>query len=565
MPFERAQGGRQDLAFDGAVPLYANRVLACTFLREQVFTPGHSNVLEDFLWCTLSCVEMVALTRVLTLWDLILSMPLRWLCGSSSRLSDWSIYDFGPVLDTVEELLERVAADGEYLLDDSLSPFSGIANQQPLFQEWQEALQHDKIHMPDGQTVYQWYPMVLNEARAPQNRSNAEAHDMTVQLAMNMAAAGLKKMRDPKVAIHDWLKSMDGQHSVRNVSNETRLATIGAHATNDRVESNFGGYDSVIRTFRTISTDAASGMAQQMRMHHLDLRTKYVASDRRKAKTVETSDCSTQVASSHGFFQSLNEQLQESCVEMARQLRDTARKWERSDRKDQAEYREMRRAQNLTLQLDALAEKGAIIIERFEAYAARALRSWQQVERALSTMLSAAAQLGFLREQIELRSLGLGWSDLCISWTQGREESADQSISRLCAHLRERVLPVELERHRNGLVPREAPLPDFKAKSLNQLGKPTTDSTELASFALCSPEQLQAAIKRERERRIAAGFADDVQALQPKEAPEINEELVGKKLEVCWNYTSTEDGHTKARKHMHVPSQRPLLADLQHI
>lgn len=71
------------------------------------------------------------------------------------------------------------------------------------------------------------------------------------------------------------------------------------------------------------------------------------------------------------------------------------------------------------------------------------------------------------------------------------------------------------------------------------------NSTELANFALCSPQQLEAAIKREHERRVAAGFADDVQALQPKDAPEIDEALVGKMLEVCWNYTSTEDRVTK--------------------
>lgn len=116
-------------------------------------------------------------------------------------------------------------------------------------------------------------------------------------------------------------------------------------------------------------------------------------------------------------------------------------------------------------------------------------------------------------------------------------------------HFRQKVLPVEAERRRDGLIPSEPPLPDFKAKSLKQLGMPTSDSTELASKALCSPEQLQAAVEREQQRRAEAGFSDAVQALQPKEAPPIDDTLVGKQLEICWNYTSTEDGKTKARKH----------------
>lgn len=544
MPYERARGGRQDLAFDGAVPLYANRVLASTFLREQVFTPGHANVLEDFLWCTLSCTEMVALTRVLTLWDLLLSMPLRWLCGCSSKLTDWSIYDFGPVLDSVLHLLERIASDGTVLLDPQLSPFSEVAEKQPSFKAWLEGLQKDVIYAPDGKSTFHWYSMLLDEARVPQNRSNMDATDMTIQLAMVMAADGLKKMRDPRVAIHDWLSSTEGKYSSVHVTAEARLATIGAHATNDRVESNFGGFDAVIRQFRTISVDAAAGMAQQMRMHHLDPRTSHVVSDRRKAKAYEEG-CNNR--SSVGFFEhDLTEELQASCVEMGRQLRDDARKWERSDRREQAEYKEMRRSQSLLLQVDALVERGAIAIERFNAYAGRAAKTWQEASRMLESMHpSLAAQIGYLREQIELRCLGLGWSDLEIPWKQGNETSAE-SLARLREHFRMKVLPIEAERFNEGSVPSEAPMPDFKAKSLKQLGMATSDSTELASRALCSPEQLQGAIKREQERRAAAGFSDAVQALQPKEAPPLDEALVGKQLEICWNYISTEDGKTKA-------------------
>ena len=67
------------------------------------------------------------------------------------------------------------------------------------------------------------------------------------------------------------MMSQDGKYSIGKEENvEAHRLTIGAHATNDRVESNFGGYDSVLRIFESISVEAASGIAQQMRMHHLD-------------------------------------------------------------------------------------------------------------------------------------------------------------------------------------------------------------------------------------------------------------------------------------------------------
>ena len=102
LPLERAAGSRQDLSFDGAVPIYANRKIVSKFLHKLVLVPNHSNILEDFLWHTLGSVEMVALLRVHTLYDLVLSRPLRWLSGKSHELRDWSIYSMAGALDLVE-------------------------------------------------------------------------------------------------------------------------------------------------------------------------------------------------------------------------------------------------------------------------------------------------------------------------------------------------------------------------------------------------------------------------------------------------------------------------------
>eukprot|EP00966_Prymnesium_polylepis_P221711 5129071-Prymnesium_polylepis.1 len=56
---------------------------------------------------------------------------------------------------------------------------------------------------------------------------------------------------------------------------------------------------------------------------------------------------------------------------------------------------------------------------------------------------------------------------------------------------------------------------------------------------------MQAAIAREKQRREDAGFSDAVQAVQPKQAPVIDDGLIGALLEICRYYTSTVDGKTK--------------------
>jgi hypothetical protein len=92
---ERAEGGRQDLAFDGAVPLFVDRAVKLEFLRDLIFIPDHKNVLEDYLWTILSSAEVAAALHVYTLFDLLLllSRPMRWLSGKGAALPGWSVYN----------------------------------------------------------------------------------------------------------------------------------------------------------------------------------------------------------------------------------------------------------------------------------------------------------------------------------------------------------------------------------------------------------------------------------------------------------------------------------------
>lgn len=138
VPIENAHGSRQDLSFDGMLPIFANRPILARFLR-QMLTPGDaSNILEQYLWAVLNSLEMVALIRACTLIDLLISRPLRWLAGKSSELHNWSIYKMGWSMSLVEQVLTRAAADGKVLLDGELSIFAPIEADVPEFKAWQQ-------------------------------------------------------------------------------------------------------------------------------------------------------------------------------------------------------------------------------------------------------------------------------------------------------------------------------------------------------------------------------------------------------------------------------------------
>ena len=245
VPFEKSGSSRMDLAFDGAVPIFMNRIIILEFLHTLVNVPGANNKLEKFLWQVLRCNEMTAVLRVCTLWQTLITNPMRWLTGSSTELHDWGLDNSNEVLDLVYDSMVKVAADGHTLLDPSFDPLESIAAKQPKFATWRSDQLLHTVQAPDG-TKHLVHARVLAEARSPAGSGNAQATEMVVALAEAMAEAALVAMRDPLRAIADKLTSQDGVNAIGK-SETMHAGTSGAHMMNDLVETNFGSWDLVAR------------------------------------------------------------------------------------------------------------------------------------------------------------------------------------------------------------------------------------------------------------------------------------------------------------------------------
>ena len=173
MHLERAEGGRQDLAYDAAVPMYINRKYMVEFLHEKLDAAGHSNVLEDFLYVAHTKDEFIAMTRANAIIDLLVARPMRWLAGKSAELVDWSPFSMGPVLDTVEQLFERAAHDGSILLDPNLNIFKDVAASQSAYREYvKHVYEEDTVLSPDGKTKHLQYKLARDELFNPTDESN---------------------------------------------------------------------------------------------------------------------------------------------------------------------------------------------------------------------------------------------------------------------------------------------------------------------------------------------------------------------------------------------------------
>ena len=205
MHLERAEGGRQDLDYDAAVSMYINRKYMVEYLHEKVYSSGHKNILEDFIYVTHCKEEYIAMMRANTIIDLRIARPMRFLAGKCAELDNWSPFSMGPVLDEIEQLFERAARDGSVLLKPDLQIFRSVQDSQPKFREYLDHLfNKEKVLSPDGTTEHLQYKLALEEALTPSDESNERTRALTIEYLQIQCEAGLRKLHDKKTVLPEY-------------------------------------------------------------------------------------------------------------------------------------------------------------------------------------------------------------------------------------------------------------------------------------------------------------------------------------------------------------------------
>ena len=528
IPFERAMGSRQDLKFDGCIPLFCNRLTCLEFLRGYIDCPKSQNILDKSLYTTLKCNEFVALLRVNVLWDLTFSEPFRWLAGKTGKLEKWSLYKMSEVLDGIESAMEKIKEDPSLLMDPNFDMFAKVAEELPEFKAWREEFFERMVLAEDGETNHAIYREVLREARAPTAGSgNDQATKVTLELAKQMAIRVLEKMRDPKIALADKLTSQNGVNSIGR-RQDAHEATQGIDGTNDRSENKFAIADYVMRTYRGISVLNASGVVQQRSAHDFD-RPLRIVSDRRKRKAT-----TEQPKFEGGFFWRLSEELRSSLVDMARRELTSAVKMGQEEKQQHDEEKLSKREQAVQRQLNNAVEKYAEALELFDAWKSQKVMGATELDVALDG-LSITKKLAEVRRQIEMRTIGLGWRHFEAKWTFFADER-QHTLEMLKRMLLDDIIPYEITQSRLKQLPKEAQPPQLSVRQLKQLGTADADALRIEAKSLFNVATLLPKAEAARERREAAGVADRVEAQQPKRPPKFDTQLVGKRLEVCWPY-----------------------------
>jgi hypothetical protein len=237
----------------------------------------------------------------------------------------------------------------------------------------------------------------------------------------------------------------------------------------------------------------------------------------------------------------------DALVELARTIEREMRTVDRQDHRELDEYHALRRKTNSQLELDALIKQYALALSFFDRWKQRGVESVSAMEAALAEIAESEPeprrrsqlQLDYLREQIEMRVIGLGFSEFKPAWSSSKDAEVG-TVSDLTELLHE-ILLEERTRDACRELPEAAVVPVMRRKTFKQLGTPTVQATQLAASIkeLSSDELLEHATK-ERARLEAAGELDSVGDQQPQKPPPCDDSLVGTQLEICWRYWVTD-------------------------
>jgi len=339
-------------------------------------------------------------------------------------------------------------------------------------------------------------------------------------MAVVAAECVLKELHDEKKHTWEHLDSQDGRLAWKNITPEMHEAGKGKSGVNDASERPFGGMTHQMENFTTLNGMNATAVPQA-RINGDFYRVETERSKTKKADADESQPIK------NGSVIQLDPRLLQSMIELALKKTKQVREKEQQALTKQQEVR----AAKLERMKAAGYEKATQLLIDCLYYhdmyfSPRRLKDAAAVDELLGKLTSKTAKLDEMKEQIRIRVLGLGWDDLHHPWSKDKKEF---SFEELAAHLKNKIIPEESKRE----IPSKPPVKSLDRKELPILGTQSADVIKLNVISGEKEKELRETAEKIRDERELEGIGDRYEEMQPLIPPDVDEELLDCRIEIC--------------------------------
>jgi hypothetical protein len=263
---ERASGSRQDLCTEGSMAIYMNHQyyvefvdnMLCKYRRKD----NKPSIFQQNLFIALTSLEMITLSRLLSILHISVCMPFCWLAGKTHKLKDhgkdhgWGAMSMSCVIDTLYHKMNELYLSPELIQDKSfmMNIFSEYLKELEPFKIYRE-ITFEKKQMSvivqsckDGSKVVHMAKL-RNELFLPSQPTNVKTKDELLRLAPIVAKAICNEIMNENQATYKYTSKSGSKYSYEYCGDEKIIAFLGKKATNDKSESTLGGATANIQRY----------------------------------------------------------------------------------------------------------------------------------------------------------------------------------------------------------------------------------------------------------------------------------------------------------------------------
>lgn len=443
----------------------------------------------------------------------------------------WGARSMGRAADMLHTACGQLVDDIKLIHDKRfmMNIFDDIANEIPEFKEFLEyEFKNKKTEfISASQTKSVPYSKLIDELFSPKDDDNKDSTEILETVAKLGIDAMLCELEDETKATYKYLSVSGSPYSFEHCPEEVKEAMMGMMAVNDLAESSFAGVTAQVQCYGRIGMHAAAAVSDMSRNKFLS----------RPTTNNEISN------NKRGLFHGLPEELKITAVMTAmedapitRQSNIASIDAQRAMKQKKEELKKQKGLENAS---DDYIE--ALIYHSMWNSEA-CMKTAKDITTGLKSLKYKKDKLQALKDNIQIRYRGFGWENWKTQWSHG---GVQYSIPELTKTLKE-LMKEEKKKKRS--IPDKPKIPIPQRKDMPILGTESKQRGKLDKTGIEVEDEFEQKSRNEWKKREAEGFSSIHSKRQKKNAPAVDETLIGKRIEVLISFDINKESAETAQR-----------------